>query len=115
MNILYAGKVPAWGYRGLMTLPRRLKLIDTDAGRRLAAEPILTSTGFKPITNGGELPGKAFQLKLRAEGAFEIRLGNRFGEEVRFGLDGNNCIIRPAPNSVLPSERATTGSPVARH
>jgi fructan beta-fructosidase len=90
---VYAGKVPAGAYRGCMTLPRRLTLKDTEAGLRLAAEPMLGSGSFAALKDGDKLPGGAFELTVAAEGPFEARLFNRAGEYLRFGLDEANCIF----------------------
>ena len=90
---VYAGKVPAGNYRGCMTLPRKLALADTLQGVRLAAVPMLNSGKTVLLRDGDKLPADAYELQIRAEGPFEIRLANRLGEELRFGMDGNNCIF----------------------
>ena len=87
----YAGKVPAGNYRGCMTLPRRLDLVNTDAGVRLAAEPMVQAKKYLPVTDGAKVPVGAFELRLKVDGPFEVRLANRLGQEFRFGLDGSNC------------------------
>ena len=90
---VYAGKVPAGVYRGCMTLPRRLSLMDTEVGLRLAAEPMLESGSFSSLKDGDKLPYGAFKLAVTADGPFEIRLVNHAGEYFRFGLNENNCIF----------------------
>jgi fructan beta-fructosidase len=96
---VYAGNVPAGAYRGCMTLPRRLSLMSTEEGLRLAAEPMLEGKSAVAIQDGDTLPGGAFELNVTAEGPFEIRLENRIGEYVRFGLDEDNCIFTDRTNS----------------
>ena len=119
----YAGKVPATDYRGMMTLPRRLTLANTDAGLRLAAEPLHTVSGFAPAADGGALPDGAFELDIRAEGAFEVSIENRLGEVLRFGVDESNAIYTDrsrssgAPGQKRPTEirepiRPTDSPPV---
>ncbi len=90
---VYAGRVPAKGYRGQMTLPRRLKLVTAKAGLRLAAEPLLAGSNFSMVTDGGTLPTGAFELQIKAEGPFEVTLHNDIGEELRFGLGDDGCIF----------------------
>ncbi len=88
----YAGNVPAGEYRGCMTLPRRLSLVDTPAEVRLAAEPMVQAKKYTPIPDGAKVPLGAFELKIKADGPFEVRLVNRLGQELRFGLDESNRI-----------------------
>ncbi len=92
-NIAYAGKVPAGKYRGCMTLPRKLSLADTLDGVRLAAEPMTGGGEAAPLKDGDGLPEGAYELCMRAEGPFEVRLVNGLGEALRFGLDENNGIF----------------------
>jgi len=88
----YAGKVPAGNHRGCMTLPRRLSLVDTNAGIRLAAEPMVQGEKNASLLNGTLIPPGAFELRIKAEGPFEVRLSNDLGQELRFGLDAENSI-----------------------
>lgn len=87
----YAGKVPAGNYRGCMTLPRKLTLVDTPAGIRLAAEPLLDGLLARPAADDA-LPTGAYAINIQANGPFEIQLTNSLGEIYRFGLDENDCI-----------------------
>jgi fructan beta-fructosidase len=117
----YAGKVPAEDYRGMMTLPRRLALVDTDAGWRIAAQPLHSVLDFTPVKDGGALPGGAFEVRIQAEGAFEVSIENRLGEVLRFGVDESNTIYTDrsrssgAPGASRPTEirepRRPTNSP----
>lgn len=92
-NPIYAGNVPASLFRGRMTLPRKLQLVDTDFGIRLAAEPFLPGAEEFPIADGGTLKHNVYLLTLSARGAFEIRLENSRGEMLRVGLDEDNHIF----------------------
>ncbi len=89
----YAGNVPAGNYRGCMTLPRKLSLVDTLKGVRLAADPMTGGGKAAPLKDGGGLPEGAYELRIHAEGPFEVRLVNRLGEALRFGLDESNGIF----------------------
>lgn len=109
---VYAGKVPAGAYRGCMTLPRRLSLKDTASGLRLASEPMLESRGFAALKDGDTLPDGAFEIKVTSEGPFEIRLSNRMGEYLRFGLDENNCIFTDRTKSGAADFDAMFGKPL---
>ena len=86
-NPVYAGKVPACGYRGHMTLPRRLSLVDTTAGLRLAAEPALGVVLSEAKGAGSSLPAGAYEIQAEGGGPFELSLENRIGEAFRFGLN----------------------------
>ncbi len=90
-NATYAGDVPANAFRGTMTLPRRLFLLDTLCGLRLGALPMLPEVPFAPIADGGALPAKgAYELRARAASAFELSLRSPAGDELRIGLGGQN-------------------------
>lgn len=86
-NPHYAGRVPAVAYRGSFTLPRKLRLAQTEAGLCLAAEPVLPTLRDVDLGAGGAVPSGVWVLKLLAMGEFEVRLSNRLGEVLRFGCD----------------------------
>jgi fructan beta-fructosidase len=109
---VYAGKVPAGAYRGCMTLPRRLSLIDTEDGLRLAAKPMLESKNDITILDGDVLPGGAFELNVTADNPFEIRLSSPLGEKLRIGLDENNCIFTDRTESGAMEFDARFGKPL---
>lgn len=91
-NACYAGDVPAGPFRGSFTLPRRLFLMDTNQGVRVAALPILPEAAYDPIADGGELPDGAYELRLAADDAFELSLESPAGEVLRMGLDDGGMI-----------------------
>ncbi len=88
----YAGKVPAGSYRGCMTLPRKLSLVDTNAGVRLAAEPMVQGEKYETVLDGTTVPNCPFELSLKADGPFEVLLSNELGHVLRFGLNDDNSI-----------------------
>ncbi|MDR2657769.1 MAG: glycoside hydrolase family 32 protein [Oscillospiraceae bacterium] len=87
-NPAYADKVPDTdGYRGQMTLPRRLSLVKTAAGPRVAAMPVLSDAVVENISDGYALPDAPFALRLIAEDGFRADFENDSGERLAFGLD----------------------------
>lgn len=92
-NWQYAGKMPQDGYRGQMTLPRRLRLCDAGGKLRLAQAltPALLRRFDAPAPVAGPM---ALQLPcliaLDAQGACEAVLESEAGEALRIGVDGEN-------------------------
>lgn len=84
----YAAEVPTGEYCGIMTLARRAKLVDTDAGIRLAVEPVLPKAS-EPVKFDGTLPGEVFAMTVKANGAFEVRFENDEGECLIISLSEN--------------------------
>lgn len=91
-NWVYAGKTPTEGFRGQMTVPRTLRLIDTPkAGLRLASAPV-SDRAFGEAEPCGALPGDVFKLTVTGEGSCRVTLSNPQGQELCFGVDGENNI-----------------------
>ncbi|MDR1263459.1 MAG: glycoside hydrolase family 32 protein [Oscillospiraceae bacterium] len=87
-NPAYADTVPdANGYRGQMTLPRRLSLVKTVAGPRVAAMPVLPDAVAETVSGGYGLPDAPLALRLVAEDGFHAAFENDRGERLAFGLD----------------------------
>lgn len=61
--------LPTAGYCGCLSLPRRLSLLSTKEGLRLAQTPILPEYDAKDC--GGALPGATCVVEVEADGAFE--------------------------------------------
>lgn len=90
--------LPTPGYCGGMTLARRLHLVMTPQGIRLAHKCVLPPIGAQ--ANVASLPKKAFVIRAQARGAFELTLwGVAAGESLRVGLDARNCLYTVRSNS----------------
>lgn len=98
---VYAGKVPAGGYRGCLTLPRTLRLAQTQDGPRLASAPVLPPLCPRPLNHEGTLPTGAYVLRIRATGAFELGLCNGEGDAFTVGLDASGRIVTDRTGSGL--------------
>jgi fructan beta-fructosidase len=92
----YAGDVPASSWRGMMTLARRLRLHATDAGLRLASEPVLPAhpdpgtLDTSRLTDGAALPAGAIHLQADCTGPFTLTMENSLGDRLVFGLSGTD-------------------------
>jgi len=92
----YADRLPTTDYAGMMTLPRRLELVETKRGLRMAQLParqLDDITGaYASATDGSALPGEQFRLKVKGKGAFAVELTN--GEEtLRIELTEKELIV----------------------
>ena len=94
----YADKTPTGEYCGTMTLPRSLKLVKTPLGPRLASFPIGLEDG-KPIPNETKLDSETFLLRLKGKGACTVKLGNKKGQSLRFGVDKENNFFLDRSNA----------------
>ena len=76
----YADRLPTGDYCGMMTLPRRLSLVETKAGLRLSQLPARTldriTDAYVPIENGSPLPGDCFRLRVSGRGSYAFELTN---------------------------------------
>lgn len=80
-NWAYADRLPTGDYAGALTFPRKLSLIETSAGLRIAQEPLADAiTG--PFSSATVLPGESFRLRVRAPGDFRLALENHLGESL---------------------------------
>lgn len=92
-NAMYAGNVPAGAFRGSFTLPRKLFLMNTRDGTRLGAQPVLPALPNRPRAEG------AYEICLRASGAFALTLANDQGDALRIGLDDQDNIYMDRTNA----------------
>ncbi|WP_322172411.1 glycoside hydrolase family 32 protein [Acutalibacter caecimuris] len=90
-NWIYAHNTPTGAYRGQMTLPRRLFLADTPkGGLRLGCAPVDQAAFGEAGPWTGELSGQVFKLTVTGTGAGAVRLSNRAGQCLDFGVDAEN-------------------------
>jgi fructan beta-fructosidase len=94
MNWLYADKVPASTYRGIMGFPRILRLVDTPSGLKLAFDFIESLNLFRAekveITDHIDLSSDTFYFEGVADGEFNVKLINDKEEVLVFGIDDQN-------------------------
>ena len=99
----YAGDVPTGGFRGIMTYARKLTLVPTQYGLRLAALPVVpfydpephpaipqpdTGAFLKaPPKAEAELNGELFCVKVETDGPFTLMLCNDLGDVLKVTLD----------------------------
>jgi len=97
LNWQYAEGTPTGEYCGMMTLPRKLSLVNTPkGGLRLASQPIgmnhLIGNG-DVIVNGDCLTSEVFALRIEGSGPCLISLINRKNQCLRFGIDDSNSVF----------------------
>jgi sucrose-6-phosphate hydrolase SacC (GH32 family) len=98
-NPAYADTTPADRFRGGMTLPRRLSLIETSSGMRLSQNPVLPEPIAHVSSVDGSLPNGAFALIIHADKPFDVRIENINGDELLLGVDNENNIYIDRTNS----------------
>lgn len=85
--------LPVEGYCGCLSLPRRVRLLETEQGRRIAQTPVLPKYEAAPAVSGQTLPEEPFVLELEADGPFELMLcGTKENEVLAVRLTEKNCI-----------------------
>lgn len=93
-NWRYADKIPTTPYRGQMTIPRMLSVIDTPlGGLRLAAVPTGFDTYAKEETelqSESKIFCQSFVLTVRGTGKCCLKLKNSDGRYFEFGVNGEN-------------------------
>jgi fructan beta-fructosidase len=96
-NWLYAADTPTNEYCGIMTLARKLSLVDTPKGIRLSSMPFSSLAGFMgvptKINSEKDLDSEVFGLRIEGNGEFSIILSNDDGENLIFGVNGENEIF----------------------
>lgn len=101
----YADKMPTNDFCGLMTYARRLSLVDTDEGLRLASAPVTpafaAASGKEDGCTEAKLPGEVFHVRVETDGAFTLKLSNDKGEALRVSLDNEHRFIVDRTNSGL--------------
>lgn len=97
INWRYADKTPSGEYCGIMTLPKRLGLMETDAGCRLTCLPVgvdaITGPGAAVQSGGGLSNGDLFRMTIEGSGPCEIALKNAQGQTLRLGVNGKNEVF----------------------
>jgi len=100
-NWNYANESPASIWRGVMTVPRELRVIETPDGYRLSQQPVSEITtlrrpmrNWQDLTVGGslsidQLKGRTLDLQVE----FEVRCAARFGMKLHYSEDNDECII----------------------
>ena len=96
----YGPDIPTSGYRGNMTCARELSLIDTNAGLRLAAKPIVPkytlervpsqSLSVGDMSAKGVLTEEVFHIRVEAMPGFTLTLDNEVGETLIISVDKND-------------------------
>ena len=89
----YCERLPPTGdYAGVMTFPRKLSLVKTPLGLRLAQTPLVDLvTGSYQKT--AELPGESFRIQVHAEGDFRLTLKNAKGERLTIALESGAFVL----------------------
>ncbi len=93
----YAEDTPTNEYCGIMTLPRKLSLIDTPKGIRLSSMPFetlgkLMSAPVK-IDSQKDLASEVFGLRIEGHDEFFVILSNDEDEKLVFGVNKENEIF----------------------
>ena len=99
----YAGDLPTGEFRGIMTYARKLSLVNTRYGLRLAGKPLAPKFDLRPYPTlpqlqgdaawplprkaEASLPGELFCVKVEADGPFALMLSNPSGDALRITLD----------------------------
>jgi fructan beta-fructosidase len=94
MNWIYADRVPAYNYRGIMGFPRILRLMDTPSGLKLAFDFIESLNLLRKekieIKDRMDLSSDTLYFEGIADGEFVVKLINGRGEMLVFGIDYQN-------------------------
>ena len=96
-NWQYAADTPTDEYRGMMTLARKLSLVDTPKGLRLSSAPydtlgeIMVPTAI--IKGEKAIESQVFGLGIEGYHNFAVTLSNGDDEELVFGVNENDEIF----------------------
>ena len=96
-NWQYAADTPTDEYRGMMTLARKLSLVDTPKGLRLSSAPydtlgeIMVPTAI--IKGEKAIESQVFGLGIEGYHNFAVTLSNEDDEELVFGVNENDEIF----------------------
>ena len=83
----YAADEPTNEFCGMMTCARKMAIVDTLKGPRLACTPILPEGNLLPIKDDGAISGETFLMHVESDSAFNVQVMNDAGECFDFGLD----------------------------
>lgn len=102
-NWVYAKDTPTEDYCGMMTLARKISLVDTPKGIRLSSVPYnlkkdLAESSVKLENSCNKLDSEVFGLQIEGEGAFSVTLSNDT-EEMVFGVNENNEVFLDRGNA----------------
>lgn len=83
------------GYRGAYTLPRKLELVKTDKGYRIASSFVgLDNYKTEPLESGENvLSAETFGLRLKVSGEGSIKLSNENGEQIVILAEKDKFIV----------------------
>lgn len=100
LNWEYAGDTPTGAYCGQMTLPRKLSLVRTPNGPRLAS----AVTGLSPyMAPGKDVDGtlnvETFLLRVEGAGPCTVTLANKDGQRLLCGVDAENKLFVDRTNA----------------
>lgn len=87
-NWAYAGRQPTGAWRGQLGFARRLSLMGTDMGPRLAAQPVVPHLPVHPANPNAaiSLPWAHGRVRIAAQEAFSLTLSNALGDTFHMGL-----------------------------
>lgn len=113
-NWEYADRTPAVGFRGMMTVPRRLRLATVDAEHRLLQQPVLPafdrarySCADVGLTGSLDLPLRSTRARLVLE--MEVGSATRVGLQVRVGAGECTQICHEVATGSLTVDRTRSG------
>jgi fructan beta-fructosidase len=96
-NWTYANQIPTSKWRGMFSIPRELKLKETEAGIRLTQQPVKEweSTRQQELNSVTELQTQTFELEVELREGSGIHLFKSGAEQTTIGLrDGNLYLDR---------------------
>lgn len=112
-NWAYATDTPSDGFRGMMSLPRRLTLVRRDGTLRLTQRPVVRdlAPSFEArdlVVDGTvEIPNGGVAVRIVAE--FEARTAARFGLDVRVGEGEATRIVVDREERTVAVDRTRSG------
>ena len=90
VNWRYCGTVPADSFRGFLSLPREIGLLEVDGRHRLTQKPINAIDAqfgrFEPLNDWAEIKTDTFKIELEAKGDFQLSFENEQGGGFSVGL-----------------------------
>ncbi|MGN0313252.1 MAG: glycoside hydrolase family 32 protein [Fusicatenibacter sp.] len=96
MNWEYASSAPTGEYCGCTTLPRKLRIVETEYGLRIASAP----AGLKryqynayPLENGCAICKETFGMKVTGNGNGKISLANCAGQKLTLKVEDGEVIV----------------------
>lgn len=91
---VYADKEPTNDFCGAMAYARRVSLVDTNDGLRLAFSPITPEFAMSHAAhNSLPITREAFKIHIESKGAFMLSIKNELGDVLRIGLDNEQRFV----------------------